>query len=176
MLKSSQAMIDGEGGDQSWSDPRRSVQAAETAAPTPPPTPPVGVNTKSGGKIKATKAISAFPKSRASSGDRRALRHPNRILTKQAKKPCSQAATVVATWPQRSESWNYWSQIEALIFWRTPLCARRSGIDQLCHLKGQPKPDAFCWCRLSVWFSASPLSAFLNFSFPPAARRPSQMS
>lgn len=144
MLKSSRAMIDGKGGDQSWSDPQRSVQAAETAHPPPLP---VGINTKSGGKIKATKAISAFPKSRVTSGDRRP---PNRTLMKRAKTPCSQAATAVATWPRRSESWNYWSQIEALIFWRTPLCARRSGIDQLCHLKGQLKPDAFCWCRLSV--------------------------
>lgn len=51
-----------------------------------PPPSPVGVNTKSGGKIRATKAISAFPKSRATSADRRPPQCPDRILMKRAKK------------------------------------------------------------------------------------------
>lgn len=46
------------------------------------PLPPVGVNMKAGRKIRATKAISAFPKT---SGDRQPAKHPNTILKKRAR-------------------------------------------------------------------------------------------
>lgn len=69
----------------------------------PPPSLPrpfmVGVNTKSGGKIRATKAISAFPKSGATSGNGRPPRHPNGALMKPAQSP---ALRPPPSWPRDS--------------------------------------------------------------------------
>lgn len=52
--------------------------------PPPPPHLPVGVNIKAGGKIRVTKAISEFPKSRATSDDRQPAAHPPRVALSQA--------------------------------------------------------------------------------------------